>query len=790
MAKLQGIGVSGIRGFPNSWSSIAIGAQGLVVYGDNGTGKSSIVDALEYLLSPEVTLFSENRKGVCWDDAVQHVRCKSYGAFAIVKSNGNDYKIGSSIDIKSLPKDIQDFIYYAKASKFVFRRHKLISFIANQPKDRYTALESFLNLDEYSKIESHLKQILDRVNNKRTTFVAEYAGNESIVRRTLFEGQQREISDDSVLKALNEHLAVAKMVACTDIKDASNALRMAEEKASAEISGERLGAISALKSTLQRMPIIAEILPHAESLVEAVAEFVEARNAATEEGLIEWLIKGHEVVTQDTTESCPLCKQPVDRQELLAQLDERINSNRKYVDAKRHFISRSGEFCAIAKQFLDVLPLVLADWKSIVGAEPPIPLAMLDEHLKEAVKKARSMPSSIEPIRGIVEGLRIDIPIDAYIKEVDDLFIAEGGAQRQAMMAAITAAESVVRDYPKVVACRQQVERIEQHYSELSRLVALATEVRKSIVQEIFEKIAQYANEFYAHVHPNEAIGNSRLAVKKATDKSVNLTADFYGNQEHPMLHYSESHLDTLGLCYFLAVRRYEASRNSAFKVLVLDDVLTSVDANHRNQIALLLKDKFSDHQIIITTHDKLFYDRLKTTFSGMPVKYAMICSWDIDRGPVLIHGYSDIDKIRAPMRDTETQEDLSIACGRLAECLLRDFADGIRCPVPFHADGKYTFAELWNSVKPKLDKQNGFKATHVALATTFESCAWVRNECGAHFNAPAASVTMAEAREFAIQLEKLYDALICSKCGRIVFKIQGTEDWRCKCGALEYKHK
>jgi wobble nucleotide-excising tRNase len=68
------------------------------------------------------------------------------------------------------------------------------------------------------------------------------------------------------------------------------------------------------------------------------------------------------------------------------------------------------------------------------------------------------------------------------------------------------------------------------------------------------------------------------------------LSAVFDGSSENPLLHFSESHLGTLGLCYFLAMRKREAYAHSAFKMVVLDDVLHSVDASHRGKAAELLK--------------------------------------------------------------------------------------------------------------------------------------------------------------------------------------------------------
>ena len=70
--------------------------------------------------------------------------------------------------------------------------------------------------------------------------------------------------------------------------------------------------------------------------------------------------------------------------------------------------------------------------------------------------------------------------------------------------------------------------------------------------------------------------------------------------------------------------------KESGFKVLVLDDVLHSVDAAHRGRIATLLKSEFADHQIVLVTHDKFFYERVRsvsarTAINTLPLQLGIL---------------------------------------------------------------------------------------------------------------------------------------------------------------------
>src|ERR1019366_1200690 len=83
--KLERVEIARLRGIPGDWPVLSIGDKGLVVYGPNGVGKSSIIDALEATIRGQSSLFKDNRaEGVNWDDASPHIKggvpsCTVYG---------------------------------------------------------------------------------------------------------------------------------------------------------------------------------------------------------------------------------------------------------------------------------------------------------------------------------------------------------------------------------------------------------------------------------------------------------------------------------------------------------------------------------------------------------------------------------------------------------------------------------------------------------------------------------------------------------------------------------------
>ena len=76
------------------------------------------------------------------------------------------------------------------------------------------------------------------------------------------------------------------------------------------------------------------------------------------------------------------------------------------------------------------------------------------------------------------------------------------------------------------------------------------------------------------------------------------------GRGTHPphALH-SEGHQDSMGVWLFLAFN--EELAKGDLGLIVLDDVMMSVDTGHRKDVCRLLAEQFTECQFVITTHDR-----------------------------------------------------------------------------------------------------------------------------------------------------------------------------------------
>ena len=93
----------------------------------------------------------------------------------------------------------------------------------------------------------------------------------------------------------------------------------------------------------------------------------------------------------------------------------------------------------------------------------------------------------------------------------------------------------------------------------------------------------------------------------------------------------SEAQINTLGLALFLSsVKLF----NKEFPFILLDDIVSSYDADNRARIVDVIAEYMSNFQIFLTTHDERFYAHLKQRLEGSNWLFERITGYEFERGP------------------------------------------------------------------------------------------------------------------------------------------------------------
>lgn len=788
--QLTRLKASSLRGLPAEWPEVQIGERGLVVLGPNACGKSSIVDATEFALTNDSTLFAENRRGVNWENASQHVRGGQRRAEVIVKYQGQEYTITGGIATGiGAPEAVAKWAELARTSKFVLRRHMLLRFINAEPRHRYSQLEPFLKLDAYREVEAALSREADRAQLAVQQNAARLRGAEQVVRATFGIREPEPLTEARLIGVLNGLLRQLGIQEIAQIAETGRAKAAVAAELGSPEKQTRLGQLLALKAQIQGLELASNYRQLMDDLSRSRQALERELAGRREEVITDLLITARDIIQRRAENDCPVCEQPIERDAVLARLAERIAEDERITEAKAAVAARIGALRNPIRRLNERLQSIAGSWAALLGGDLPDPYRSAARLLREIEDE---LHDAITSERAGEFAARLAATPDTYqplTDAIDRLIGQEGGGQRRDVLSsAMQLIDGLESSWKDCLAIKADAAAAARMRDVLSRLHGHAVEARKEVVQRTYDEVAALANEYYDFVHPGEGLGTSRLAVRPTEDGSVELFSTFHGIEAPPALYYSESHLDTLGLCYFLALRRREADKNPEFKLLVLDDVIHSVDAEHRVRVVDLLKAKFADHQIVITTHDDIFYARLRQAFGNARHVYVALNTWRIDRGPITGDPSTDLERVTSEeVRIAMAPNMLAAACGRFLEWLLREATEALQVAIPARFKAGHDIGSLWPAFSARLKRQAHFMAQHPALVGEIDANGWVRNEVGGHYNERPVPVAPAEVVRLAERLTDLYAALHCNVCGKFVAKL-GDNDWRCSCGTVSYR--
>lgn len=181
--------------------------------------------------------------------------------------------------------------------------------------------------------------------------------------------------------------------------------------------------------------------------------------------------------------------------------------------------------------------------------------------------------------------------------------------------------------------------RTQQELEKLSEALTLQAttisgEIRKK-VQALLDKLQRPMNDIYRMI---QGAGAAQIRLELPAEDDTNqqrlsLVIDFAENRPgvQPGGYLSDSQIHSVALALRLAaINQF----NGSAPIIALDDIVTSYDADHRRTIASLIATTLSDCQILITTHDERFFNYLKDQLEAKDWQFARIVRLDPDYGP------------------------------------------------------------------------------------------------------------------------------------------------------------
>lgn len=723
-----------------------------MIFGENGTGKSTIIDGITFLCNQTVGSL-EDRSGAGEKKFLVSAGQKPSDLLVELKAaNGGWAATLSGKNITVTPNTGYPMLR-------VLRRAQLSAFVDEAPSERYKRIKEFIETPGIEKSEQSLRDAEKEARQKVEELVRDYSKAET----QLTEAWEREGNPGA------DSLSWAKGIISKDVsalEKENNAIQSFSGKVTSYTD-----AVDNLQKAINEEKPAADAYAQAQNALEVKKK--EITDGSTE--LLSVLKEAQAYIeqNQDAAE-CPVCTKGIDAASLKNDLGTRISA-------------LSGLETAVATVSSTLKNLERAQNKTATAMQSTATaLKAIQDFLEDS---NCSLPSDLKPV---IDATTLATANDNTL-DTNARLAAMTGIQA-ALGSNVTALTARMEENRKHINIRstlsvwvdtltknQDEQKLTKKLQEkLKAVLTVVEHERKEFVKKVFLEISQDLCDLYEKIHPGEKIANVSLNLDPNRRGSINIISQFFSeNDVPPQAYFSESHLDTLGICIWLAFTKKFAPPHS---ILILDDVLTSVDSAHLDRIIHLIDDEAQNFgHVIMTTHYRPWRDRYRThQAAGSKIHYIELKEWAESRGLLTSTSKPELDELKAWLDPVKFERQIVAAkAGIFLESILDDLALKYRRPMPRKAAQDYTLGELLaafgNKQRTLLKTEhldtNGTVIKTVELGPILDdidTIAWVRNQVGCHFNVTGQNISDADIRIFGEKVVMLAEALICAEGGDV----------------------
>jgi hypothetical protein len=772
--------------------------RGLMIVGDNGTGKTSIERGLRWALTGEGAPTGEAH----WTSETSfraHVLEPPTAPSATLKlSDGGEITCAVN-GTTANPKGQAFRDSCRRASPFLCRT-ELIDVLSTRPIDRFKYFESFLHLEES---DAAFRISADLAKRRDEAATVDDAARDRLLQgvRSVLPPAYRTTDSRwaSVASSLNQwSRALGRPEEAGTWSEIVAYAGIAEQLGKGdELAKQRI----ALANAQQALADYAEraAVPIA-SLTQLCLDLETLGRAATDASVATLLRHAQLHFEASPGTECPVCRKPVNPDETLELLRKRLSGLTEYNQVRAALESAAGTRLSLWQAFRKSsgAAIIALEAAGQPCALPPPPtgadLLQTDELSRDGYLRAVRAIGEAD-LSAWTTSIASDLRV-ALGKAITTL-PAEGSAGDLRILAgAIRDADAARTAVAALEASAIEHRRVKATASAFSEAIRKA---RQDVAQELLATIGKTVVSFYNRIHPpgdaEEATSGPTIKVQRSGQGQAFIRGTFNGKEvADPRWVYSDGHLDTVAICIFLGLRRFRGAQKDDCRLLVLDDVVLSIDLSHGRRLIELLRDDFADHQIIVLTHNGLFAYWLSSHLPGMG-KLALR-GWSIESGPQ-VADYVQARKRLEGSLTSSSQKDIAMAIKALMDewTFEARFIYGLAVPAKYGE--QYTLGEIWPSfTKMVRDMEKSLKApigTAVAILKDLEELPRMRNALAAHENEFAKEYPLSELVRLGTACLSLLDNLYCAKCESFVRAVPTSREpsmLHCSCHSIQYVHK
>lgn len=643
---IRAVTLRAFRAYPATKTFDFEKGSSLVLFGRNAHGKSSITDAFEFLLDEYGTLprFGKKRGPTTSGPfPLRNIAATGSSSVAITYNDGMEDVpcIREVRESKSpIPEALMPLVK-AAVVPFIVRGPELRAFIEQTPQRRYEEFARYLDASQLTALQRDVRTIQMRLGQEESRDLDDHKKCAQQLKAAT-GGVIATWDDGKVadwLSGLLQEAGLPRLTHATENDPAINELRLRE-------ANERsTTALETLRDIVHEVAAVMDdgrvaILSWRHDAATAKAAVATAATSIAEAPIAEVLDTAHSYFEDPahSPDTCPVCESPFAGSPHRSRdgVRQHIEDVRQRLHAYTEARARADEASASLNDRIEGWRAKLAAAASACG----ISLERFESFVQAVGAAARDLGQADDVVAAAA----------TLTNEIDAVMNTKTESSSGRYGTLLSRVNGVLILGARIAEINSRIGRRRRHLETISK-------VRRHIdarVHEFFRStvsaIAKRTIEFFASVQRYApVIADIKVVMvdeENENNRGIELLVDFDKEKDQkPNAYLSDSQQNTLALGLRLAIIRHF---NVDLRFIVLDDVITSYDAEAKLATAQALVDQLKDIQLFVLTHDDMLWRQLRNYTRGDNWQYKRILRFTLKDGPEYMDETEDAEIIRA----------------------------------------------------------------------------------------------------------------------------------------------
>lgn len=815
--KLLELSIEKVRGIKEI--TISPNGKHFVICGPNGSGKSAIIDSIDFLLTGKVSRLmgqgcgelSLSKHGPHIDHSVKEAKVT---ATVQLPMSGKIIKISRCMEKpKELFSDenLEEFKgieALALRGQHVLTRKEILRYITAEGSTRAEEIQALLNISEVENTRKNFIKIKNETERECKGTKKSYEQANAQIGATLHKpdftatflleriNQNRKILGGAPINKL-DHTVLQKDVSPLTTSPEGNIVNISIFESN----------IAILKNPLD--PQGKKSFTDADGSLRKILTDITA-DASLLKNLKQKQLIDLGLTLLDESGSCPLCDTKWSKselQELLKSKQQKAFEAQVQIDKIEKKTSLLKKYCNTLKETISRVVIVAQKYNE------------LKDEVKILNKWIEDIDDYLEILNNVIEeylknkflSTQINVlfapaDISEHLDKITSLIKSKTpkSSPEQTAWDELTRLQENLKSYEITQKSHYKAQEVHKRATILLDSFQIA---RDAVLTKLYQDIGSGFTDLYKELHESdEKKFNAEL---KPDGAALKFGVDFHGRGVNPphALH-SEGHQDSMGLCLYLVLNTKLTF--GLIDLVLLDDVVMSVDSSHRRRLCTLLGSKFPKRQFIITTHDRTWASQLKS--EGIVDKNTLVefYNWHIETGPQINREVDIWDGIAKDL-NREHVSDAAAKLRRGSEAYFSLVCDSLKGFVSYKLNANYElndfltgaahkYKKLIKSAKKSAEswgddaKVQQLQETESTMTQVFKRAfgeQWAINIC-VHYN-EWENLSKADFEPVVESFQDLFSIFKCNQCGGLLkLTMSGyiSQSVKCNCDKVNWNLK